>query len=198
MKILVISDKESPYYWDFFDKSKLADIDLIISCGDLDPEYLSFLVTFSKGPVLYVHGNHDDKYEKHPPEGCECIDHKIYVYEGVRILGLGGSMRYRDGVNQYTEAGMIEQVIRMIPSLIWHRGFDIMVTHAPAQGLGDTDDLPHRGFKVFRFLMDRFKPKYMFHGHVHLNYNYASKRQRTYGETTIINAYERFILDYNE
>ena len=198
MKILVVSDKESPYYWDFYEKSKLEDIDLIISCGDLDPEYLSFLVTFSKGPVVYVHGNHDDKYEKHPPEGCDCIDGKIFVYQGVRFMGLGGSMRYREGVNQYTEAGMIEKVIKLIPALIWHRGFDVLVTHAPARGLGDTDELPHRGFKVFRWLMQIFKPKYMLHGHVHLNYNYAAKRQNMHGDTKIINAYERFVFEYGE
>lgn len=198
MKILVISDRESPYYWDFYEKSKLEDIDLIISCGDLDPEYLSFLVTFSKGPVVYVHGNHDDKYEKHPPEGCDCIDGKIFVYQGVRFMGLGGSMRYREGVNQYTEAGMIEKVIKLIPALIWHQGFDVLVTHAPARGLGDTDELPHRGFKVFHWLMRIFKPKYMLHGHVHLSYNYVAKRQNMHGDTKIINAYERFVFEYGE
>ena len=40
MRILVIGDEESKYLWDFFDKSKVEGIDLIISCGDLDPRYL--------------------------------------------------------------------------------------------------------------------------------------------------------------
>ena len=91
MRILAISDKESPYLWDHFDKSKLKDVDLIISCGDLAPEYLSFLTTLTSIPVLYVHGNHDERYDADPPEGCVCIDDKIYVHEGIRILGLGGS-----------------------------------------------------------------------------------------------------------
>ena len=47
MKILVIADVESPYYWDFYSEDKLKGIDLIISCGDLAPQYLSFLVTLS-------------------------------------------------------------------------------------------------------------------------------------------------------
>ena len=64
MKILAIADEESKYLWDYFEKSKLEGIDLIISCGDLDPRYLSFLATFTSAPVLYVHGNHDDKYER--------------------------------------------------------------------------------------------------------------------------------------
>ena len=37
MRILAIADEESAYLWDFFEKSKLEGIDLIISCGDLDP-----------------------------------------------------------------------------------------------------------------------------------------------------------------
>ena len=60
MKILAIADEESKYLWDYFEKSKLEGIDLIISCGDLDPRYLSFLATFTSAPVLYVHGNHDE------------------------------------------------------------------------------------------------------------------------------------------
>ena len=35
MRILVLADKESPYLWDYFEKSKFEGIDLIISCGDL-------------------------------------------------------------------------------------------------------------------------------------------------------------------
>ena len=80
MRIMVIADEESKYLWDFFDKSKLEGVDLIISCGDLNPNYLSFLTTFAAAPVLYVHGNHDEKYDRIPPEGCICIDDKISVY----------------------------------------------------------------------------------------------------------------------
>ena len=90
MNILVIADEEAPSLWDYFRPEKLKDVDLILSCGDLNPKYLSFLATFCKGPVLYVHGNHDDRYEKTPPEGCICIEDKIYEYKGIRIMGLGG------------------------------------------------------------------------------------------------------------
>ena len=64
MRILVLSDEESQYLWDYFEQSKLEGIDLILSCGDLKPEYLSFLATFSKVPILYVRGNHDDIYDE--------------------------------------------------------------------------------------------------------------------------------------
>ena len=91
MKILVIADEESQKIWDFFRKEDYADIDLVISCGDLKADYLSFIATMIAVPVLYVHGNHDDKYERKPPEGCICIEDTVYMFHGIRILGLGGS-----------------------------------------------------------------------------------------------------------
>lgn len=53
MKILAIADEESKYLWDFYERGKLEDIDLILSAGDLAPEYLTFLVTMASvpGPV---------------------------------------------------------------------------------------------------------------------------------------------------
>lgn len=195
MKILVLADTESLYLWDYFDKSKLEGIDLILSCGDLHPHYLSFLATFFQGPVLYVHGNHDDCYEKTPPEGCICIDGKIYEYEGVRILGLGGSMRYKDGPHQYTQREMDWRIRKLFPWLWWKKGFDILLTHSPAYHLNDGEDLPHTGFKGFRYLLEKYAPRYFIHGHMHLSYGHRLKRKSFYQDTIIINAYERYIIE---
>ena len=86
MKILVLADVESKYLWDYFEKEKLEGIDLILSCGDLKADYLSFLASFSKVPILYVRGNHDDGYADKEPEGCICIEDKIKVKKGIDIL----------------------------------------------------------------------------------------------------------------
>ena len=170
MKILALADEESAYLWDYFEKSKLEGIDLIISCGDLNPKYLSFLATFTSAPVIYVHGNHDEKYKHTPPEGCICIEDQIYVYKGVRILGLGGSMEYTSGDHQYTEKAMQKRVRKLRRQLFRNKGFDILVTHAPAFGLNDGEDLPHRGFQVFNTLIEKYNPKYFLHSHVHIKY----------------------------
>lgn len=197
MKILVLADEESKYLWDFYEEGRFDGIDLIISCGDLKPNYLSFIATYTKAPVLYVHGNHDECYSKTPPEGCICIDNKIYVHQGIRILGLGGSMEYNYGERQYTEKQMERRVKRLIPKIILHRGFDILVTHAPAYQFNDGEDLPHRGFKVFRRLLDKYHPKYFLHGHMHLNYNHRLPRECQYNEHTIvINGYEKHTFKY--
>ena len=198
MKILVIGDEESKYYWDYYEKSKFDGIDLIISCGDLNPDYLSFLVTLTNLPVLYVHGNHDAKYEERPPEGCICIEDRIYVCNGIRILGLGGSMRYREGKHQYTDREMERRVRKLWLPLLRHRGFDILVGHSPAYQLNDGRDLPHQGFKVFLRLMEKYRPKYFFHGHVHMSYGRQHKRYDKYCDTHVINAYERCIVEYED
>ena len=198
MKILAIADEESAYLWDHFEKEKLEGIDVIISCGDLDPRYLSFLATFTSAPVLYVHGNHDEKYDTIPPEGCICIDDTIYVHEGVRILGLGGSMRYRSGEYQYTEWDMRRRVGRLALKLFRHRGFDILVTHAPAYQLNDARDLPHQGFKIFISLIERYRPRFLLHGRVHMSYGRKHKRYDKYQDTHVINAFERCVFEYED
>lgn len=198
MRILAIADEESAYLWDYFDKSKLKGVDLIISCGDLAPEYLSFLTTLTSIPVLYVHGNHDEKYDRNPPEGCTCIDDRVYVHKGVRILGLGGSMRYSSGKYQYTEFQMLSRVRRLAFQLFRRRGFDILVTHAPAYQLNDGEDLPHQGFKTFLTLMNKYHPRFFLHGHVHMSYGRKHKRYDKYEETHVINAFERCIFEYED
>lgn len=197
MKILVLADQKSKYLYDFYEPDKLKGIELIISCGDLSPVYLSFFVTLCNVPLLYVRGNHDERYETTPPEGCICIEDDIYVFEGIRILGLGGSMEYiPKASNQYSEKSMRKRVRKLRYKLWRNKGFDILVAHAPAYQVNDLEDLPHRGFKVFRTLMEKYEPKYFFHGHVHANYSRRFKRIDTFGKTTVVNGYEYYIIEY--
>ncbi|MDE5768963.1 MAG: metallophosphoesterase [Oscillospiraceae bacterium] len=198
LKLLLIADEESKYLWDFYEPGKLDDLDLIISCGDLKPEYLEFLATFAHCPVFYVHGNHDTAYQTKPPGGCICIDDTLICYQGVRILGLGGCMQYRQDVKlpfQCTEKQMQKRIQKLKFNLWKNRGFDILVTHAPAKGLHDLQDLPHHGFSCFRELLDHYQPKLFCHGHVHLNYGNLP-RQENYHETVIINAYEKYHYEF--
>lgn len=196
MRILAVSDTESRYFYDFYEKGKLDEIDLILACGDLKREYLEFLVTMSGKPLLYVPGNHDDSFDENPPGGCVCIDGKLYVQDGIRILGLGGSYRYRPGIHQYTERQMRWRILKVLPSVLLHGGFDILLTHAPARGLGDLENRTHRGFECFLYLLDRFRPRYLVHGHVHRNYGHKIPQKTLRDQTTIINAYDYCVFEY--
>lgn len=195
MKILLVSDEEDKYLWDFYKPGRLKGIDLILSAGDLKAEYLSFLVTMANRPLLYVPGNHDGGYAQRPPEGCQCIDGKLVTVGGLRILGLGGSALYNGGPHQYTEKQMRRRIHRLRLKLALAGGVDIVLTHAPVRGFGDEDNMTHRGFEAFLPLLDQYQPRYLVHGHIHQRYGANRPRCHQYGETTIVNATGRYILE---
>ena len=195
MRILAVSDEESSALWEYYVPGRLQEYDLILSCGDLKAEYLSFLVTMARCPVLYVHGNHDGSYDRRPPEGCDCIEDQLYICKGLRILGLGGCNAYSGGPHQYSEQQMSRRIKKLERKIRKAGGVDIVLTHAPASGYGDASDPAHRGFECFVEVMDRYKPRYWIHGHVHLNYGHDIPRILKRNNTTIINSYERFVLD---
>ena len=72
---------------------------------------------------------------------------------------------------------------------------DIILTHAPARGYGDQEDPAHRGFEAFFPLLDKYRPQYLIHGHVHKRYSSKMERVLHYGDTTIINASGRYVLE---
>lgn len=199
MKILTIADKEADALYEYFDKSRLADIDLILSCGDLSPEYLEFLVTMGHAPVIYVPGNHDDKYVTKPPQGCTCADGKVVQYKGLRVAGLGGAMRYKpEGVYLYTEEEQRHRVQKLKRQIARYGGVDIFISHAPARGMGDGEDLPHIGYSCYYEILDLYHPRFFVHGHEHLNYGGRGVREQAYQETKVINAYERYVIELKE
>ena len=196
MKILLVSDEEDRFLWDYYTPGRLKGIDLILSAGDLKAEYLSFLVTMANRPLLYVPGNHDGGYAQRPPEGCQCIDGKLVTVGGLRILGLGGSALYNGGPHQYTEKQMRRRIHRLRLKLALTGGVDIVLTHAPVRGFGDEDNMTHRGFEAFLPLLDQYQPRYLVHGHIHQRYGVNRPRCYQYNETTIVNATGRYILEF--
>lgn len=198
MKILTVADEECKALWDYYTPGKLQDYDLILSCGDLKSDYLSFLVTMARCPVFYVHGNHDGGYETRPPEGCDCIDGRLVTYKGLRILGLGGCKQYRPGAHQYTENQMRRRIRKLSWAIRLLGGVDIVVTHAPPRGVGDAEDPAHQGFEALLDLIEQYHPKYLFHGHVHLRYERDVPREREYEGTKVINACQYYVVDIPE
>ncbi len=189
LRILAVSDVESKYIWDFFDAKAFQGVDLIISCGDLKPEYLSFLVTMIPAPLLYVHGNHDKNYDRRPPLGCQCIDGVLTVVDGIRILGLGGCKSPRSAPHEYTDKQMWQRLRKLTPAIRRAGGIDILVSHASALGLGDGEDTFHQGFEALRHIDEVYKPQIHLFGHTHLSGSpVASANVFVWQDTTFINA----------
>ena len=196
MKILLIADKISPVLYDCFDAKRFREIDIVISCGDLPLFYMEFIISMLNVPCCYVAGNHDTAFVKTPPPGWQTLDGRLIQYKGIQLMGLGGSMRYKPGPFQFSETEMLFRYLKLKPKLwLGKNRIDILVTHAPAYGLGDLEYFPHRGFKVFRNIMERYQPKYFLHGHVHLNYS-RHPRLLAYCDTQIINGFQYYVFDY--
>ena len=195
-RVVCIADEEDFALYSEYARTELKNIDFIVSCGDLKPEYLEFLVTMSNKPLYYVKGNHDDRFETDPPGGCTCIDDDVIEHQGLKIMGLGGSIRYSQAKYQYTELQMERRIRKMRRKIRNAGNIDIVVTHAPIRGYGDLPDYAHQGFECFEKLLIDLHPKYWLYGHVHLSYEYRLKRVIEHKDTKIINCYTKFFLEF--
>lgn len=195
IKILAIADEINPYLYDYFDKSNFSDIDLILSAGDLRPRFLSFLVSMLNKRLFYVRGNHDIIYIERPPLGCENIDGKIVEYQGIKIMGLEGSMWYGGRGVEYTEGQMNWKVFKLRPRIFFKGVPDIVLTHASPQGVHDGKDVCHQGFKAFRQFISRYQPRFFLHGHIHFRYGYSRERETLIEKTRVININGYYIFE---
>jgi Icc-related predicted phosphoesterase len=195
MKILSISDRVEPFLNNRFDAEKISGVDLILSCGDLPPEYLTFLATALNAPLFYIKGNHDIRYDTKPPEGCNNIHRKLVQFNGLKFLGLEGSRWYNGGPYQHTEQQMQKIIRGLKASLWWKGGVDIIISHAPLRHVHDAEDRCHRGFKCFHQLISRYAPEYFIHGHIHAVFNKPSERITIINHTKVVNSYGHFLFE---
>jgi uncharacterized protein len=207
MKLLAISDEVVDWIYSPSLLRRCADVDLVISCGDLPLHYLEYVTSSLNVPCFYVRGNHD-LYEfgaggsfKSEPEGWINLDMRRHITHGLSIAGLEGCIRYKPFVPiQYTQQ---EQWLRtlglstlMLPSRLRNgRGVDIMVAHSPAYGVHDGPDLAHTGFQAFNWLIERMRPRLFLHGHQHRNYAPMQAAETRINETLVLNIQPYRILE---
>jgi Icc-related predicted phosphoesterase len=204
VRLLAIADEVSEALWG----PALNELrpDVIVACGDLPFEYLENLVSRTDRPLLYVPGNHDPDVRLNHwqvasplglppgPAGCVNVDGRVEEAAGLRVAGLGGSIRYRPGPNQYTQRQMSLRAFRLdIAVRLSGRPVDVLITHSPPAGHGDGSDAPHRGFTALERLVRRLSPRYLIHGHVN---EYGPRRpQPRIGRTLIVNAIPSRLLE---
>ena len=196
MRILCVADKITPELLKGESSPVNVDsIDLILSCGDLPPEYLISLKHVYDVPLLYILGNHDLRFANTPVAGCENIDQRLTLVNGLRILGFSGSRWYNGGKNQYTEKEM-RWITNKVRLSVWRKGApDIIISHAPPRGIGDEEDPCHRGFRSFVSLISRYSPAYFIHGHIHRLFTTDEDRVTTVNETKVINSYGYYVFE---
>jgi uncharacterized protein len=197
MRILSVSDFVISDLYDNFEVERFPKIDLILSCGDLPPEYLSNLYTSFNAPLYYVSGNHDIRYDSKLPGGCIDLNARIIQFQGIKMLGLEGSRWYSGGPHQYTEKEMWKTIRSLRPKIWWQKGIDIIITHAPPRYIHDAEDLCHRGFKSFRWLIDHYCPNYFIHGHIHAEFSDPAERITKINKTKVVNTYGYYLFEIN-
>lgn len=187
--VLTVSDEVVESLWNA--RSLPFAVDLVLGAGDLPFDYLEHVAEIANAPCVFVPGNHDADLSGYSagragwmraglpsswpgPDGAINADRRIVAAAGLRIAGLGGSIRYRDGPNQWTERQQRRRASTLIRTHTWHplfqrgsRGVDVLLTHSPPFGLGDGDDAPHRGFRCLDPLTDKLRPQMLIHGHIH-------------------------------
>jgi len=221
MKILAVSDELSRGLETLIvnDPQKLDDIDVIVSCGDLDTEYLEFLVDGMRRDFFFIRGNHplENSGEYFEPQkaafssrgvryvaGQPDLHGRVAAYKNYLFAGFGGSMWYNGEENQYSESEMAKTVRSVERSIAWYRLRDkflgrqrkelVVVSHAPIANIHDLPDRPHKGFKCFKAFMDKASPFLWLHGHIHLANQYTNQIS-TEGPTTIVNVFGCKIID---
>ncbi len=192
MKILAVSDVESPML--AAETKRLSGIDLIISCGDLNESYLSYLTTVYGAPLFFVRGNHDLAITPQVIIG-ENLHQRQVRYKGISLMGFEGSLAYTANAVQYSEFDMSWMVRSARFKALFLGRPDIIVTHAPPRGIHEGEDFCHRGFGAFTKLIERCHPKYFLHGHTHLNYQRNLPRVTIVGSTKVINVFGYYVFE---
>lgn len=205
MKILAVTDEIVERIYTLAASGHFADVELILSCGDLPYPYLEYLVTMLGIPLCYVPGNHDPVYNPRRmetlAEGCENVDGRVLHVRGLTVAGLGGSVCYRpQGVNQYSQSAMMRRAWRLALSLSWDRmrhgrGLDLLITHSPPFGIHDEESQAHRGLRAINWLIKWVKPRYHLHGHIHFQRQNLTPSVTAVGTTIIVNVFPYQVVE---
>lgn len=223
MKILCVADHVDPLVYSTQVKQRFADVDMVLSAGDLPLNYYDFIVSSLNKPLLFVFGNHNlrgmDRYQKSRDSfddlkepksglsydayvGARYVDRRVVREKGLLVGGLGGSLQYNSAENQFSDLAMYARAILMVPRLLFNRlvygrYIDILLTHAPPLGVNDRPDRCHTGFKAFLWFLRVFRPRYLVHGHVHL-YDTTERREQAYAGSRVVNAYDHCLIEIED
>ena len=206
VKILAVADKVVDLIYGPNIGKYFADVELVLACGDLPYDYLEYIVTMLCVPLFFVRGNHDREWQHTAegivpayPEGCVDLHRRVVAHRGLLLAGLEGSQRYKPGPYQYSEPEARWLLWSLWPRLLVNRlrtgrYLDVLVTHAPPRGIHDQPDRCHLGFQALVRFMERVRPRYLIHGHVHL-YGHHQRWRSTYRDTEVINAFGYRLLE---
>ena len=170
LTILAVSDEPEEGLTKQAVRDQIGRPDLIVGCGDLDAPYLAMLADAFVAPLLFVRGNHDrgntwDAAAKQLPEPMR--DARPVRFGPVSFAGLSWPGETRGRAVRDDGAAWSQVVPLALRSAFSKRPL-VILSHMPPEGLGDVQaDRYHRGFRAYRWFVDRVHPALWLHGHVH-------------------------------
>lgn len=187
IRILAVSDQLDPTLVDQRNRAGIGPIDFIVGCGDLSKEDLAFVADAINAPIVYVRGNHDSSERWAHSDYCPDAVQSTAVRRlaGVPLAGLGWpGPGGRHAIRSERKAW--NQALGLATRRLGRPEPVIVFSHVPPFGAGD---LPggeyHRGFRGYRWLLDRLKPPLWLHGHTPLAD--VTDWQSRCGETAVVN-----------
>ena len=162
IKILIITDTHNCLY---YDKESIniiqnSQYDICLILGDIsNRDIVEILKYVPYGKIYGLLGNHDglDRFKE---SNIRNLNGKVITINGVRIAGLQGSHRYKEGdYGMYTHEESLEIAEKMEKA-------DILVSH-DRPFIRDTGDNVHDGLKGITYYCYKNKVKLEIHGHLH-------------------------------
>lgn len=161
LKALIVTDGHGCLSLE--DISYCRNIDVCLLLGDLslrDVEVVKERI--GNTPVYGVLGNHDG-FELYDMCGIENIHGKVVEINGVRIAGIGGSLKYKDSpMPLLTDEESIEIAEKM-------EAADILISHDSPKFLHGSNDFAHSGLQGITRYCEKYSVPLNIHGHHHDN-----------------------------
>lgn len=172
MRIVAVADTHL-----FTDDLTVPDGDMFIHAGDmcrggtLDElaEAVAWIAALPHRHKVIVAGNHDWAFAREPAAARAMVSTFTYledseaVIDGLRIYGAPWQPAYNDWAFNLPRGAPLAAVWSRIP-----RGLDILVTHGPPEGIGDTGPVGGRnGCADLRARVRDVSPRLHLFGHIH-------------------------------
>lgn len=197
VRLLAVSDEIEPSLWEHLDRDAVGKLDLLVSCGDLPPDYLCYLEGVLRAPLLYVTGNHDlDDAWKH--EARRLLPARESTPELTTAAGLDVALIDWPGQSKARTRSQ-ERIAWANAVRVWvgaalrRRGPAIVVSHVAPHETEDPRDVYHRSFRAYGWLARQLRPPLWLHGHT----TAASDPHRVtlIGPTTCVNVTGAYLID---
>jgi Icc-related predicted phosphoesterase len=187
VRLLAVSDQVERAFDFEPNRTSLGSIDGVLGCGDLEPDYLSFLADAFRVPLLYVRGNHDrgGGWEAGRRTLPGALDGRVARLAGIAVGGLSWPWEVNGKPLRDDRAAWRQSIGFRLRTWLGPAP-QIMVSHVPPLGLGDTlEDPYHRGFRAYHWLCSSVHPVLWLHGHTSMA---ASPSWHVeWGGTTLVN-----------